>query len=161
MIQSLPKHIRLIELFCGIGAQAKAMEILNADFEHWRTCEWSIHSIIAYNAIHIKDFSDHSSGMTYEEVLNAIVGVSSDYNKPMTVAELKRRGEPWARRIYSSMVAIHDLKPDVNQLHASDLDIREREREIPIYSPIHFHAKIYPLQDNDKGWKEEHKHEVV
>ena len=50
---TLPKHIRLIEFFAGIGAQAKALEILGADFEHWRTCEWSWQSITAYNAIHM------------------------------------------------------------------------------------------------------------
>lgn len=49
----LPKHIRLIELFAGIGAQAKALEILGCDFEHWLTCEWSWQSITAYNAIHM------------------------------------------------------------------------------------------------------------
>ena len=124
----LPKHIKLIEFFAGIGAQAKSLEILGADFEHWKVAEWSIHSIIAYNAIHIKDWSDHSAGLSYEEVLERIKGVSSDYNKPMSESELRRRGEAWARRLYSSMVAIHDLKPNVQDVHAEDLEIRERER---------------------------------
>ena len=46
----LPKHVRLIECFAGIGAQAKALEVLGVDFEHWRTVEWSWQSITAYNA---------------------------------------------------------------------------------------------------------------
>ncbi len=124
---TLPKHVRLIEFFAGIGAQSKALEVLGADFEHWRTAEWSIHSIIAYNAIHIKDFSDHSEGLTYEQVLDAIEGVSADYNKPMTRKELERRGEAWARRIYSSMQAIHDYHPNVCDVHAKDLGIVDRE----------------------------------
>jgi len=123
----LPKHIRLIEFFAGIGAQAKALESLGADFEHWRTCEWSIHSIIAYNAIHIHDFSDHSQGMPYDDVVKALSGVSSDYNRPMTEAEIRRRGEKWARRIYSSMVAIKDEKPDISTLKGSDLGIVDKE----------------------------------
>lgn len=56
----ITKPIRLIELFSGIGAQAKALEILGVPFEHYKTCEWAVPSIKAYNAIHIKDFQDHS-----------------------------------------------------------------------------------------------------
>ena len=137
----LPKHIRLIEFFAGIGAQSKALQNLGADFEHWRTCEWSIHSIIAYNAIHMNDFGDKSQGLTYEQVLEAIKGVSSDYNKPMTESELKKRGEQWARRIYSSMQTIHDFKPDVSQVTWKDLGIRERERHTYILT------YSFPCQD--------------
>lgn len=32
----LTKPVRLIELFAGIGAQAKALEILGVDFERYR-----------------------------------------------------------------------------------------------------------------------------
>lgn len=124
---TLPKRIRLIECFAGIGAQAKALETLGADFEHWRTVEWSIHSIIAYNAIHIKDWCDKTEGVPYEEVLEKIKGVSSDYNKPMSEKELRGRGEAWARKIYSSMIAIHDLKPNIQDVKAADLGITERE----------------------------------
>lgn len=130
---TLPKHIRLIEFFAGIGAQAKALEMLGADFEHWRTAEWSIHSIIAYNAIHVGDWEDHSGSMAYEDVLNAIRGVSADYNSPMTEKQLRAKGEAWARRLYSSMQAIRDYKPNVCDVHASDLGIAERERAIPTY----------------------------
>ena len=50
------KKIRLIELFSGIGAQAKALEFLKelkiVDFESWRTCDWSIKSNQQYCLIH-------------------------------------------------------------------------------------------------------------
>ena len=36
----IDKPIRLIELFAGIGAQAKALERLGADFEHYKISEW-------------------------------------------------------------------------------------------------------------------------
>ena len=123
----LPKHIRLIEFFAGIGAQAKALEILGADFEHWRTCEWSWQSIIAYNAIHIKTTEDYSKPFPYGEILNALRGISHDYNKPMTDAELRRRGEDWARKVYNAMVGNNNYCPNVSNLHAKDLDIKERE----------------------------------
>lgn len=48
----ISKPIRLIELFAGIGAQAKALERLNADFEHYRVVEFDKFAIRSYNAIH-------------------------------------------------------------------------------------------------------------
>jgi len=50
------KPIRLIELFAGIGSQAKALENLGADFEHWKVCEFDKYAIASYNAIHGTDF---------------------------------------------------------------------------------------------------------
>lgn len=133
---SLPKHIRLIELFAGIGAQAKALEILGADFEHWRTCEWSWQSITAYNSIHLGGKVADTSNLTYDEVLARIEGVSNDYNKPMTDKQLKAKGEKWTRELLGRMITNNNVCPNVSKLHAKDLDIRERERAIPISSHI-------------------------
>lgn len=124
----IDRPIRLIELFAGIGAQSKALENLGADFESHRVVEWSCNSIIAYNAIHVGDFGDHSQNLTKDEILERVRGVSIDYNKPATDTELLRKGEKWLRRLYSSMVAIKDLCPDVSRVHAEDLGITERER---------------------------------
>ena len=51
------KPIRLIELFAGIGSQAKALTNLGVDFEHWRVCEFDNHAIKSYNAVHGTDFT--------------------------------------------------------------------------------------------------------
>lgn len=125
----IDKPIRLIELFAGIGAQAKALECLGAKFESHRVVEWSAHSILAYNAIHKGDWGDHSEGLGVEEILDRVEGVSLDYNKPADREALRRKGEPWLRRLYSSMVAIKDVVPDVSRVKADDLEIRERERD--------------------------------
>ncbi len=50
------KPVRLIELFAGIGSQAKALERLGVDFEHWRICEFDKYAVCAYNAIHGTSF---------------------------------------------------------------------------------------------------------
>ena len=50
------KPVRLIELFAGIGAQAKALERLGVNFEHYRVCEFDKFAIKSYNAIHGTDF---------------------------------------------------------------------------------------------------------
>lgn len=137
----LPKHVRLIECFAGIGAQAKALEVLGVDFEHWRTVEWSWQSITAYNAIHMGGRIADTSHLTYEEVLKRISGVSHDYNQPMTDEQLRRKGEAWARELLGRMIANNNVCPDVSRVHAKDLDIREREDNLYILT------YSFPCQD--------------
>lgn len=52
----LDKPVRLIELFAGIGAQAKALENLGVNFEHYRVCEIDKYAVASYNAIHGTNF---------------------------------------------------------------------------------------------------------
>ena len=52
----ITKPIRLIELFAGIGSQAKALENLGVKFEHYKVCEFNKYSITSYNAIHGTNF---------------------------------------------------------------------------------------------------------
>ena len=52
----IDKPLRLIELFAGIGAQAKALENLGVPFEHYRICEWDKHAVASYNAVHGTNF---------------------------------------------------------------------------------------------------------
>ena len=122
----IDKPIRLIELFGGIGAQSRALELIGKPFESHRVVEWAAPSIIAYNAIHVRDFSDHTEGLTFDEVLDRLDGVSLDYNKPATRDQLRKRGEPWCRKVLSSMVAIKDCCPDVSRVKAEDLGIVEQ-----------------------------------
>ncbi len=53
---ALTKPIRLIELFAGIGSQAKALTNIGANFEHWRVCEFDKYAVTSYNAIHDTNF---------------------------------------------------------------------------------------------------------
>lgn len=52
----IDKPIRLIELFAGIGSQAKALKNLGVDFEHYRICEFDKYAVKSYNAIHGTNF---------------------------------------------------------------------------------------------------------
>ena len=52
----IDKPIRLIELFAGIGSQAKALKRLGANFEHYRVCDFDKYAIKSYNAVHDTDF---------------------------------------------------------------------------------------------------------
>lgn len=53
----IEKPIRLIELFAGIGAQAKALENLGIEFEHYRICEFDKYAVASYNAVHGTEFT--------------------------------------------------------------------------------------------------------
>ena len=50
------KPLRLIELFAGIGSQAKALKNLGVEFQHWYVCEWDKYAIQSYNAVHDTNF---------------------------------------------------------------------------------------------------------
>lgn len=52
----ITKPIRLIELFGGIGSQARALERLGANFEHYRLCEFDKYAVTSYNAVHGTNF---------------------------------------------------------------------------------------------------------
>ena len=52
----IKKPIRLIELFAGIGSQAKALERLKANFEYYKVVEFDKYAIKSYNAIHGTNF---------------------------------------------------------------------------------------------------------
>src|SRR5690554_3592131 len=52
----ITKPIRLIELFAGIGSQAKALKNIGANFEHYRVVEFDKYAVASYNAIHGTNF---------------------------------------------------------------------------------------------------------
>lgn len=116
----IDKPIRLIELFSGIGATHKALSILGVEFESWKTCEWAAPSIKGYNAIHIKDFTDYSFGMSKQELIDYLQGnISTDYNKPCDVS---KKSEEWLRDIYNNCIATHNLM-NIMKVKGSDLEI--------------------------------------
>lgn len=53
----ITKPIRLIELFAGIGAQAKALENIGVEFEHYHICEFDKYAVASYNAVHGTEFT--------------------------------------------------------------------------------------------------------
>ena len=121
----ITKPIRLIELFAGIGGQAKALEILGIPFEHYKICEWAAPSIRAYNAIHIKDFTDYSKDYTKEQIIEYLDGnISTNYNDPCNV---KRQSEKWLRDIFNNCKATHNLM-NIMKTKGSDLEIVDTDK---------------------------------
>ena len=52
----IKNHIRLIELFAGVGSQAMALRDIGAEFEHWKVVEFDKYAVASYNAIHGTNF---------------------------------------------------------------------------------------------------------
>ena len=52
----ITKPIRLIEMFAGVGCQAKALKNLGVEFEHWRVIEIDQNPVNSYNAIFNTNF---------------------------------------------------------------------------------------------------------
>lgn len=52
----IDKPVRLIELFAGIGSQAKALKNLGVNFEHYKVIEFDKHAMASYNAVHGTNF---------------------------------------------------------------------------------------------------------
>lgn len=75
----LKKPIRLIELFAGIGAQAKALENLGIEFEHYRICEFDEYAVASYNAVHGTNFQTSDITKIHAEDLGIIDTDKYDY----------------------------------------------------------------------------------
>ena len=106
------KPIRLIELFAGYGSQALALKYLGVPFEHHKICEWAIKSIQAYKDMHFyDDNTDYSKSLSKEQIYNKLfeLGISSDYNTPMSLEKIHRLGENKARIIYNNIKATNNL----------------------------------------------------
>lgn len=145
------KPIRLIELFGGIGSQAKALENLGANFERWRLCEWAIPSIRSYAAIHDgwRGETGRYAEATMEDLLKRTNGVSSDYNRPLSEDGRKRLGRKALEELCQAMDACNDFCPNVSEIHPSDLSIeKEGDRE-------HCYVLTYsfPCQDISQSGK--------
>ena len=68
-----PTMLKVIETFSGIGAQAKALSNIGADFKIIGTADWDIHAIVAYDLIHHgkQDLSKYENA-TREEMLEEL-----------------------------------------------------------------------------------------
>jgi len=139
----IEKPIRLIETFSGYGSQALALKYLGIEFEHWKTCEWAIRSIQAYKDIHFpNDSTDYSNGISKEQIIERLhyFGISSNYNEPMKLEQIKRLNENNLRTIFNNIVATNNLV-NIQQVKGRDLEIVDTDRYTYIFT------YSFPCQD--------------
>lgn len=126
----ITKKIRLIELFGGVGAQAKALERLGADFEHYRLSEWEVNACASYHKIHMReDRKDYSAPYTDKELVEILhdIGISTNGKTPMSKQKIKRKGEKWKRKVFNDFKATHNVG-SVTNIHGPDLGIIDKDK---------------------------------
>ena len=124
------KPIRLIEFFAGYGSQALALKYLGVPFEHWKICEWAIKSIQAYKDIHFTDINvDFSGDLTKENLVKVLyeLGISSNYNEPMTKQQIERLNEKTLKTIWNNIVITKNLV-NIQQVNGKDLEIVDTDK---------------------------------
>lgn len=96
----------LVELFSGIGSQAKALKNLGADIYTAGTCEWDLHAFIAYDAIHYSpELPPDVAGMQKEDILKElqVYTLSNSGKEKMEYKVLKSYSVEVLRRIYAAI----------------------------------------------------------
>ena len=96
----------LVELFSGIGSQAKALKNLGAEVCTVGTCEWDLHAFIAYDAIHHSpELPPEVVLMEKEEILKVLESytLSNSGKEKMEYKILKSYSIDALRRIYAAI----------------------------------------------------------
>lgn len=115
----------LVELFSGIGSQAKALENIGVEANVVATCEWDIHAFIAYDAIHCDNkVLEHIEKMNKDEILDKLstFNLSNNGKTAMQFSILKTYSVDVLKRIYSAIVRDNNAV-DVTKLKGRKLDM--------------------------------------
>ncbi len=139
----ITKPIRLIEFFAGYGSQALALKYLGVPFEHWKICEWAVKSIQAYKDIHFTNKESHLGDcLTKEDLIYILyqLGISSNYNEPMSKEQISRLSEEQLHSIYNNIVITNNLV-NIQQVKGKDLEIVDTDK----YDYIFTYS--FPCQD--------------
>ena len=119
----MSKHYKIVELFSGIGSQAKALKNLNVDIDVQATCEWDIHAFIAYDAIH-NDTSilEEAKEKNKEDLFDALKSytLSNNGKESMSLATLHAYSEEVLRRIYTAIKRTSNLV-DISKVSGNDM----------------------------------------
>ena len=106
----------IVELFSGIGSQAKAFERISTrkdvNFGILNTCEWDVHAIVAYDYIHNgPEIHKNASKLTRDELLDKLskLSLSNDGKVPMSPSTLRAYTTDVLRIIYSSILKTNNL----------------------------------------------------
>ena len=103
----MKRKYNLVELFSGIGSQAKALKNIGINIDVQATCEWDMHAFIAYDAIHDGcDVLPQVREMTMEEVYEKLCSytLSNNGKEPMNHTTLHSYGEEVLKRMYSAIL---------------------------------------------------------
>ena len=114
----------------GYGSQALALKYLGVPFEHWKICEWAVKSIQAYKDIHFTDKESHlGDNLSKEDLIYILhqLGISSNYNEPMSKEQISRLSEEQLHNIYNNIIITNNLV-NIQQVKGSDLEITNKDK---------------------------------
>ena len=108
----MKKEYNIVELFSGIGSQARALKNIGININVQAICEWDIHAFIAYDAIH-----ESCCNLPEVENLNKqhIIEILSQYTlsnngkEAMTYQTLRGYSEEVLKRILSAIKRTNNL----------------------------------------------------
>lgn len=108
----------IVELFSGIGSQAKALKNLGYTINTFGTCEWDLHAFIAYDAIHNSaELPKDVAQMKKEDILKKLskYTLSNNGKEKMEYKTLKTYSEDTLRRVYAAIIRSNNFV-DVSSL---------------------------------------------
>ena len=114
---------KVVELFSGIGSQARALRNLGFSEEVVGTCEWDIHAIIAYDLIHNSpDVPADILLLKMEELLEKLkcYTFSNSGKEALDFESLRTYSLDSLRRIYCS-ISRNKNSVDISTLSGSDM----------------------------------------
>lgn len=118
--------MEVVELFSGIGAQAKALERCNIDHNVLATCDWDINAIIAYDLIHNGPQLDNLYETMSNEQLDMAVSalnVSANGKTPMTDSAKHRLSRNVKIKLLYAIERTNNLL-DITEINGNELPSR-------------------------------------
>lgn len=102
----MDKECNIVELFSGIGSQAKALKNLGYSINTLGTCEWDIHAFVAYDAIHNSpEIPEKYCEMEKDAILDSLTkySLSNDGKTKMEFSMLKTYRVDTLRRVLAAI----------------------------------------------------------
>lgn len=134
----MDNKINVVELFSGIGSQAKALKNIGFKINVQKTCEWDIHAFIGYDAIHnSSSILKKYENKTKEELVKVLskYTLSCDGKTPMLKKTLDSYSLEVLKRICSAIDRTKNMV-DVSMVKGKDMP---NDTDILTYS--------FPCQD--------------
>lgn len=123
----MKNEISIVELFSGIGSQAKALNKVcnkrNYTVNVKNTCEWDVHAIVAYDYIHNgAEIHQNVINLTRDSVLNELreLSLSNDGKNSINSRTLESYSTEVLKAIYSSILKTKNLI-SVKDVNGQDL----------------------------------------
>ena len=108
----MKKEYNIVELFSGIGSQARALKNIGININVQAICEWDIHAFIAYDAIHESCFNlPEVENLNKQQILEKLshYTLSNNGKEAMTCQTLHSYSEEVLKRILSAIKRTNNL----------------------------------------------------